>query len=65
MSTTEPVGSLLAKTRELLTGKDLISISHETGLPFYWLRSLATTENPSVNRVQTLYEYLTKRTLKV
>lgn len=58
-------GTLLTRTRDLLKGADLFEVHRETGLPFYWLRSLATTDNPSVNRVQALYEHLNKKTLKV
>lgn len=40
-------------------------IHKETGLPFYWLRKFAYGEikDPSVNRVEKLYEYLSGRRL--
>jgi hypothetical protein len=57
------MSSLHKKTRSLLI-KDrraLTTISNESGLPYHWLHSFryAKTENPSVNRVQRLYEHLT------
>jgi len=58
-------GTLYERTRTLLEKQDLFEVSKATGLPFYWLRSLPTTTNPSVNRVQVLYEYLTNKPLKV
>ena len=56
--------SFLTKTRELLVASDLTiaEIHVATGLPFYWIRqvrSLDYRQSPSVNRVQTLYEFLT------
>ena len=58
-------GTLLMKTRELLTGQDLNQIAVQTGLPYQWLKKLALgrTINPSVNRVQKLYEHLSDRKL--
>lgn len=40
--------------------KTLISIYSDTGIPYYWLKKFSAGEfaNPSVNRVQALYEYL-------
>ncbi len=40
---------------------DLVAINKETDLPYHWLSKLAAGEfqNPSVNRIQFLYEYLT------
>ena len=60
-------GSLMAKTQTLLKGKDLLAIYNATGLSFYWLRKFASGEirNPSVNRVQYLYEHLAGKELKV
>ncbi len=59
--------SLLEKTRELLNTRldnedeALIAICYETGFAYHWVRKLGLGQfkNPSVNRVQFLYEYLT------
>ncbi len=63
-------GSLMERTRELLKTTapketDLYKVHSATGLPFYWLRKFAagTFKNPSVNRVQYLYERLTSQPL--
>lgn len=62
-------GSLYARTLELLhsCGKTLPLIYKETDIPFYWLRkfSSGTIPDPSVNRVQRLYEYLSGKKLEV
>lgn len=62
-------GSLYARTLELLQASDksLPLIYKETDIPFYWLRkfSSGTVPNPSVNRVQRLYEYLSGKKLEV
>lgn len=58
------MGSLLRMTLMLMKRpqrqKTLPEISVDTGLPFYWLRKFASEEidDPSVNKVQVLYEYL-------
>lgn len=53
-------GTLMTKTLELLKQRDLLEVYDETGIPFYWLRKFRYGEyqNPGVNRVQRLYEYL-------
>ena len=53
-------GSLMVTTRALLKDKDLLAIYDATGLSFYWLRKFMRGDipNPSVNRVQYLYEHL-------
>ena len=55
-------GELMTKTLELLNKceKPLHQIYAETHLPFHWLKKFHSEEfeNPSVNRVQFLYEYL-------
>lgn len=60
-------GSLMQQTRDLLKASErgLLEIYKDTGLPFYWLRKFASGEfrNPSVNRVQFLYEHLTSKPL--
>jgi len=57
--------SLMRRTGLLLDGVDLIKISAETDISFYWLKKFASGRfrNPSVNRVQYLYEHLTKTPL--
>lgn len=51
---------LMQKTVELLKTKDLIQVSAETRISFYWLRRFlgGGFKNPSVNRVEYLYEHL-------
>lgn len=62
-------GSLMTRTRELLKTSEqgFLEIYSETGLPFYWLRKFSNGEfrNPSVNRVQFLYEHLTGKPLTI
>lgn len=69
MAASPNMGSLQSKTRSLLQSceKGYPHIYKETGLPQHWLRKFAAGEfrDPSVNRVQTLYEYLTGRSLDV
>lgn len=59
--------SLMEITRQMLkdSKKSLPEIYKESGIPFYWLRKFASGEikNPSVNRVQRLYEYLSGTSL--
>lgn len=61
--------SLHRRTLELLkeSGIPLPVIYKETDLPYYWLKKFRSQEikEPSVNRVQRLYEYLTGRELAV
>lgn len=59
-------GSLMQQTQALLKTKapkevDLFRVHDATGLPFFWLRKFlaGAFKNPSVNRVQFLYEHLT------
>ena len=58
-------GSLMNNTIKLLAGKDLIHVCVDTGISFFWLRKFVggVFQNPSVNRVQHLFEYLTKKPL--
>ena len=60
-------GSLMEETRLLLKEVNLLELYAQTKIPFYWLRKFAagTFRNPSVNRVQFLYEYLTGKPLTV
>jgi hypothetical protein len=65
----EPEGTLLRVTLEKLKSDKRSSseISLATGLPLAWLVSLrrGSVKNPSVNRVQKLYEQLTRKKLKL
>ncbi len=58
-------GTLLKTTCKLLKASDLVEVSYKTGIPFYWLKRVADgkTSNPSVNRVQKVYEHLTNKKL--
>jgi hypothetical protein len=64
-------GSLMIETHKLLKARSkeqtLPVISDATGIPFYWLRKFIGLEvsDPSVNRVQKLYEYLKGRQLEL
>lgn len=55
-------GSLMQRTIALAKEKekDAVTLHTETGLPFYWLKKFLSNgfQNPSVNRVQCLYEHL-------
>ena len=57
--------SLMIETTKLLKDVNLVKVSYETGIPFYWLRKFKERvyRNPSVNRVQTLYEHLSNTKL--
>jgi hypothetical protein len=57
--------SLMVETIKLVKKADLIKISYETGIPFYWLRKFkeGVYQNPSCNRVQYLYEHLSNSKL--
>lgn len=56
------VGSLLEQTLMLMKHRKMTlpELAIASNLPFYWLRKFASNEikDPSVNKVQTLYEYL-------
>lgn len=56
-------GSLMLRTIDLLKSKNLFEVYSDTKIPFYWLRKFAAGEfrNPSVNRVQYLYEFLSSK----
>jgi len=61
---TEPFdqpNALMLKTIALLKDRDLFEVYAQTRIPYYWLRQfvLMKFRNPSVNRVQFLYEHLT------
>ena len=57
--------TLMVETTKLLKTANLIKVSYETGIPFYWLRKFKEGAylNPSVNRVQNLFEHLSNTKL--
>lgn len=62
--------AIVLKTRELLErySKSIPEVYKETGIPIYWLKSFSDgryKQNPSINRVVYLYEYLTGKPLEV
>ena len=61
--------SLMVTTRELLLSdkRSLMTIFVESGIPFFWLCKFkdGKIKDPSVNKVQALYEFLTKHSLNV
>lgn len=61
--------SLHDATRALLhkDTRTLLQIHEGSGLPFYWLRKFSSMEikEPSVNRTQQLYEFLSGRSLSL
>lgn len=69
MAATHVKGSLYSRTLDLLkqSGVPLPEIYKETHLPYYWLKKFSSGEirDPSVNRVQRLYEFLAGRKLEV
>jgi hypothetical protein len=68
MSLDQP-GSLMASTLTLLKDdkRTSLDIHKETGLSFYWLKKFGNgcMENPSVNKVQHLWEFLSSKKLNV
>lgn len=66
---TNKEGTLLARTRSLLqsTTESYLTIYNATGLNPNWLSllSMGRMKDPSVNKVQRLYEYLSKKALSV
>lgn len=69
IDTNEPPGTLYERTRQLLRAdrRTVFDIANDSGLPFYWLRKVHAGEinDPGVNRIQRLYEFLTSSTLKL
>ena len=57
----------MTETQRMLKEQDLLTVYSETGISFYWLRKFSSGEfkNPSVNRVQRLYEFLKGQPLSV
>lgn len=62
MAASVQAGTLLTRTIELIKNSDLSidQLSFETRLPSGWIRKVCngTLKDPSVNRIQELYEYL-------
>lgn len=62
-------GRLHSKTLELLKAYPLTlpAVYKDTGIPYYWLKKFKADEiaDPSVNRVEKLYEYLTRSSIEV
>ena len=62
-------GKLMIKTHQLLKadGRSIADISIDTGITFFWLQrfSAGSMKNPSVNRIEYLYEHLSKKSLNV
>lgn len=60
-------GKLMKKTRILLLKDErtLLEMYRDTAIPYFWLKKFAAEgfKNPSVNRVQFLYEYLSGQKL--
>jgi hypothetical protein len=58
-----PSELMLAVTDHLkkLRDKDLLEVWKATGVPYFWLRKLASgrISNPGVNRISFLYEHFT------
>jgi transcriptional regulator with XRE-family HTH domain len=65
---TKREGTLLTGTRALLKASSSIEqVSVSTGISFHWLSKIANghIRNPSVNRIQKVYEHLTGREINV
>lgn len=60
-------GTLMLKTFDLLKNdkRNMSDISIDTGISFFWLQRFSANnmKNPSVNRVQYLYEQLSNTKL--
>lgn len=57
--------SLMTRTHTLVRDRDLLAIHRQTNIPYHWLCrfSAGKIRNPSVNRIQYLYEQLTGKNL--
>ncbi len=59
--------NLMTETIRLIRAdkRTLRMIAQFTGVPFYWLKKFSANEipNPAVNRVQYLYEFISKKKL--
>ena len=60
-------GTLMARTLELLKERKVLDVYEATRLPWYWLNQFKSgkVKNPSVNRVQFLFEYLSQTKIGV
>lgn len=62
MNTCDAPGSLLERVKKLVKEekRGLLAVSVKTGVPVFWLRKFAAGKipNPSVNRIQHLFEKL-------
>jgi len=62
-------GSLMTRTLTLVKNdsRNLLEIHKASNLPLYWLRGFMAGhfKNPSVNRVQALYEHYTGKSLTI
>ncbi len=58
--------SLMKETHNLLKGEDLLKLHRQTDIPYHWLLHFyaGSIVNPSVNRIQYLWEKLTKTKLQ-
>lgn len=67
MKNSQEPGKLYTATRELARGVSLDELKRLTGLPDSWLRKFRQGEiaEPSVNRVELVYQKLTGRKLSV
>ena len=57
----------MQQTALLIKGRDLVEVSSATLLNYHWLLKFSRGQvlNPSVNRVQKLYEYLSGSELSI
>lgn len=67
MKTIEKPGRLLSATLKAARKVKLDDLTRATGFPSSWLRKLlaGTIKNPSVNRVEKVYEAVTKKRLGI
>lgn len=67
MSEFDQPGELMKQTIALLNSSTstVYQVAQDTGIPFHWLLNFGASRyrNPSVNRVQYLYEHLKKQRL--
>jgi hypothetical protein len=57
----------VVKQLQMKRDKELLEIWKATGVPYFWLRKLASGRiaNPGVNRTQFLYEYFSGHKLRL
>jgi hypothetical protein len=62
-------GALMQQTHKLLKNdeRSIAEISIDTGITFFWLQRFSAhmMKNPSVNRVEFLYEHLSGKNLNL